>query len=89
MQRMVPVTPFWFKQRQAKAEEAGPNLLRVSGPNLKEAIVGIRQDGGGLWSAFLRTSADEPDVDTTPATIETAYAAWEAAFELYRGHFVV
>ena len=60
---MAPVTPFWFKQRQAKAEEAGPNLLRVSGPNLKEAFVGIRQGDGALWSAFLRTSADEPDID--------------------------
>ncbi|HWY85715.1 MAG TPA: hypothetical protein VNX28_03270 [Gemmataceae bacterium] len=86
---MAPVTPFWFKQRQAKAEEAGPNLLRVSGPNLKEAFVGIRQGDGGLWSAYLRTSAEGPDVDATPATIEAAYAAWEAAFEMYRGHFVV
>jgi hypothetical protein len=85
---MAPVTPFWFKQRQAKAEEAGPNLVRVSGPNLKEAFLGIRQEGG-RWSAFLRESADGPDVHATLPTIDSAYAAWEAAFEIYREHFVV
>jgi len=86
---MVPVTPFWFKQRQAKAEEAGRNLVRVSGPNLKDAFLGIRQEEGGLWSAFLRDSADGPDLQATPPVLETAYAAWEAAFEIYRKEMVV
>ena len=86
---MAIVTPFWFKQRQAKAEEAGPDLVRVSGPNLKEAIVGIRKGDDGLWTAFMRSSVDGPDVYATPATLDTAYAAWEAAFEIYRNQMVI
>ena len=86
---MAPVTPFWFKQRQARAEEAGPNLVRVSGPNVKEAVLGIRQGEGGLWSAFLRLTADGAEIGATPAEIDTAYAAWEAAFEIYRKQMVI
>jgi hypothetical protein len=86
---MAPVTPFWFKQRQARAEEAGPNLVRVNGPNVKEAILGIRQGEGGLWSAFLRLTPDGPEIGGTPAEIDTAYAAWEAAFEIYRKQMVI
>lgn len=86
---MAVVTPFWFKQRQAKLEEAGPNLVRVSGPNLKEAFVGIRQEGTGLWSAFVRTAADGPDVYATPASIANVYSAWEAAFEVYRNQMII
>jgi hypothetical protein len=86
---MALVTPFWFKQRQAKAEEVGTDLVRVSGPNLKEAFLGIRKAHNSLWSAFLRTSADGPDIDATAPELDTAYAAWEAAFEIYRKHVVV
>jgi hypothetical protein len=86
---MPPTSPFWFKQRQAKAEDAGPDLVRVSGPNLKEAFLGIRKGDRGLWSAFMRLSADSADIFATPETIETAYAAWEAAFEIYREQVVV
>jgi hypothetical protein len=83
------VTPFWFKQRQAKAEEAGPDMVRVSGPNLKEAFLGIRKGDNGLWSAFVRSQAGGPDVDATPPAIDSAYAAWEAAFEIYRKQMVI
>jgi hypothetical protein len=86
---MPPATPFWFKQRQAKAEDAGPDSVRVTGPNLKEALLGIRKGDNGLWSAFMRLSADAPDVYATPPAIETPYAAWEAAFEIYRSQVVV
>ena len=29
---MEPNWPFWFKQRQCKAESVGENMLRVTGP---------------------------------------------------------
>lgn len=86
---MALVTPFWFKQRQGKTEEAGPDLVRVSGPNMKEGFLGIRKGDNGLWMAYLRTSADGPDVDATPPVIDTAYAAREAAFEMYRKHMII
>jgi hypothetical protein len=86
---MVPVTPFWFKQRQAKAEEAGPDLVRVQGPNLREAFLGIRRGDTGLWSAFVRQTTDGPDIAPTPAEIDTSYSAWEAAFEIYRKQMVI
>jgi hypothetical protein len=86
---MLPTTPFWFKQRQAKAEEAAPSIVRVSGPNLREAYLGIRAADDGKWTAFLSTQLDGPDLQATPPTVETAYAAWEAAFEIYRTEFVI
>ena len=86
---MAPITPFWFKQRQANAEEAAPNIVRVSGPNLKEAFVGIRATEDGRWAAFVRTQLDGPDLSATPSTLDTAYAAWEAAFEIYRTQMIV
>lgn len=86
---MAVVTPFWFKQRQAKLDEAGPNMFRVSGPNLKEAFLGVRQHGTGPWSAFVRSAADGPDVYATPPNIPTVYAAWEAAFEIYRNQMII
>ena len=85
---MAPITPFWFKQRQAKAEEAAPNIVRVSGPNLQDAYVGIRAADNGGWTAFMRRQLDGPDVYATPASIDTAYAACEAAFEIYRTQLV-
>ena len=85
---MLPITPFWFKQRQAQAEEAAPNIVRASGPNLKEAYLGIRAADDGKWSAFVRTQLDGQDIQATPA-LDTAYAAWEAAFEIYRTQFVI
>ena len=86
---MAPVTPFWFKQRQAKADEAGPGLVRVSGPNVKEAFLGVRQGESGLWSAFVRLTTDGQDIAATPPEIDSAYGAWEAAFEIYRKQMVI
>src|SRR2546425_367822 len=40
---MALVLPSWFKQRQCKAEEAGPNTYRLSGPNLREAFIRIEK----------------------------------------------
>jgi len=86
---MSLVTPFWFKQRQAKAEPAGPDLYRLSGPNLLEGCIGVRQAENGRWVAFVRKQPDSPELKTNSAGSPTAYEAWEAAFELYRRQFVV
>lgn len=81
---MEPITPFWFKQRQCKAEPAG-ELMKLTGPNLGEAFVRVAFTGE-KWTAALRRAADGPDV----AAAESANAklAWEAAFELYRTHVI-
>jgi hypothetical protein len=86
---MAPILPLWFKQRQCKAEPAGENTLRVSGPNLGEAFLNIRRDGNGLWRAALRQTADGPGVAQTEAEIPTEQDAWRAAFEVYRNHVIV
>ncbi len=86
---MAPIFPFWFKQRQCKAEPAGDHALRVSGPNLGEAFLGIRREANGLWRAALRLTADGPEVAQTEADIPSEADAWEAAFELYRNHVIV
>jgi hypothetical protein len=85
---MAPNYPFWFKQRQCKAEPLGDNALRVSGPNLGEAVLEIRPDGN-RWRSAVRQTADGPDVAVTEPEMESAQEAWEAAFELYRTHFIV
>ena len=81
----MPILPFWFKQRQCKAEAAGDeNTLKVSGPNLGEAFIGIAQGDNRLWRAFLRGNPNEPDAATTEPEFANPADAWEAAFELFR-----
>ncbi|MCI0380317.1 MAG: hypothetical protein L0215_22260 [Gemmataceae bacterium] len=86
---MTPVTPFWFKQRQAKLEEAGPDLYKVTAPNSKEAYIGIRAGENGAFAAFVRRTADGADLAATEPVLVNRTDAWEAAFELYRNQFVV
>lgn len=87
---MQPILPFWFKQRQCKAEPAGnEDLLKVTGPNLGEAYVGIRVDENKRWCGLLRLAPDGPDVAVTEPEIDTPQDAWEAAFELYRTHVII
>jgi hypothetical protein len=83
------VPPYWFAQRQGKAEEAGPEAYRLTAPNLKEALVGVRSEAGDRWSAYLRLTSDGTDLAATPAEYTRLEDAWDAAFELYRNHLVV
>jgi hypothetical protein len=85
---MEPIQPFWFKQRQAKAEPAGPDNYRLTAPNLQEAFIGIRQDSEGRWGAALRLAADGPEVASTSTAYSTSGDAWYAAFEMYRRQLV-
>jgi hypothetical protein len=86
---MEPILPFWFKQRQGKAEPAGADTLRLTAPNQQEAFVSVRQDSAGRWGAALRVGGDGPEVAATSTTYATAQDAWDAAFELYRRELVV
>jgi hypothetical protein len=84
-----PIIPFWFKQRQCKAEPAGGDeTLKVSGPNLGEAYLRVVREGG-VWKATLRTAADGPDIAGAETEHPNEKAAWEAAFELYRQRVIV
>ena len=85
---MELIVPFWFKQRQAKAEPAGDHTYRVTGPILPETFLRIRRGENGKWAAALSMSAEGPDTAATPAEFETEENAWEAAFELYRQHVI-
>jgi hypothetical protein len=84
---MPPTAPFWFKQRQCKAEPVGDHQLKVNGPNLGEAYLWIREVNG-RWVAGLRRSPDGPDSAATEPEIPSAREAWDAAFELYRTHVI-
>jgi hypothetical protein len=87
--------PFWFKQRQAKADPVGEGagngdeLYRVTAPNMAEAFLGIRKGDNRRWQGFIKQKADGPDLQATAAEFETPGAAREAAFELFRQRFVV
>lgn len=80
--------PFWFKQRQCKAEPAGDDALKVSGPNLGEAFLRVARADGGRYLAALRLTADGQDVAATPAEFDDPRDAWDVAFELYRTHVI-
>jgi len=86
---MSPITPFWFKQRQAKAEPAGADAYRLTGPNLREGTISIRNAENGKWLAALRLAPDGPEVEATSPEYDSTYEAWEAAFELFRRECVV
>jgi hypothetical protein len=86
---MAVIVPSWFKQRQGKAEPAGDNTYRLTGPNLREGFVTVRRGEDGRWSAGLRFTPDGPDGDATQPVLSNEYEAWEAAFELYRLAVVV
>ncbi len=86
---MALIPPSWFHGRQGKAEEVGPNLYRLTGPNLAEGFVRIWHDDHGRWGAALRLAADGPDVASIEPALENPYEAWEAAFELYRKEVVI
>jgi hypothetical protein len=87
---MPPIFPFWFKQRQCKAEPAGDeNTLKVSGPNLGEAFIGISRGENMRWRALLRMSADGPEMAATEPEFDNPIDAWEAAFELFRTSVIV
>lgn len=86
---MALIRPYWFAQRQGKAEEAGPNLYKVTGPNLPETYVGIRSGPSGKWLGFVRSTAEGPDLAATKDELPTEYDAWEAAFELFRDVIII
>jgi hypothetical protein len=87
---MQPNPPFWFKQRQAKAEPAGADtILRLTGPNLPEAFITIGEGVDGHWRAALRSTPDGDDLDATEPEFDNPADAWDAAFELYRTRIIV
>lgn len=85
---MTVTAPFWFKQRQCKAELSGEDTLKVTGPNLGEAFLRIARGDAGRYLAAVRLAADGPDVAATPAEFEHPHQAWDVAFELYRTHVI-
>ena len=86
---MQPVLPSWFKQRQANAEPAGDNLYKLTGPNLPETFITIRQVDNGRWQAALLQSPTGPDIAVSETAYEHPADAWGAAFELHRVHVMV
>jgi hypothetical protein len=84
-----PVPPFWFLQRQGKAEAVGDNTLRLTAPNLAETFLRVDRDDSGRFSASLRATADGPPLVTSDALYDREEDAWAAAFEMYRMHVVI
>jgi hypothetical protein len=86
---MAVTLPTWFKQRQGKAEEAGTDTFRLTAPNTPEALIGIRKADNGLWSSWIRTAADGPDLAASSPVYGNLGDAWGAAFELYRVNIII
>jgi hypothetical protein len=79
--------PSWVKGRQARVEPLGQGAYKVTGPNLPDAIVGVRMTEDLRWHGFLKDTADGIDVATAP-TLDNAHDALFAAFELYRERMI-
>ena len=60
----------------------------VEEPEIHHNRISIHSGAGGLWYAALRQSPDGPEIAVTPADFARREDAWQAAFELYRSHFV-
>jgi hypothetical protein len=86
---MMPILPFWFKQRQCKAEPHGTNMLKVTGPNLAECYLHVDRADNGLWRAGLHPTPEVPASNGREAEFPDAETAWNAAFEMYRRQFIV
>ena len=79
--------PYWFRQRQAKADELAQGSYKISGPNLPEGVVSIRIGDDMLWRGILQARADGPKVAVTEG-YPVAKEAITAAFDLYRVHMI-
>jgi hypothetical protein len=89
IESMAVVVPTWFKGRQGKAEEAGPRMLKLAAPNLRDWYLGLRHLDDGRWQAFLREKPDAPDAAVVEVDRSPEYEAWEAAFEIYRNQVII
>jgi hypothetical protein len=79
--------PSWVKGRQAKVQALGQGAYKVIGPNLPDAVVGVRMTDDLRWQGFLKAAADGPETASAPP-LENAHDALFAAFELYREHLI-
>jgi hypothetical protein len=52
-------------------------------------FLGIAQGDNKKWRAFLRSSADGPEIASTEPEFDRPTEAWEAVFELFRTNTVV
>jgi hypothetical protein len=87
---MEPILPFWFKQRQCKAEPAGSDtMLKVSAPNLGETFLRIERGDNQRWRAAIRATADGADLRATEPQFVSPQQAWDVAFELFRQSVIV
>ena len=56
--RIAPMSvtlPSWFKYRQGKTEPAGENILKLFGPNMNEAYIGVRPADAGRRHSIARS----------------------------------
>jgi len=81
--------PQWMRQRQVRTDELATGQFKATGPNLPEAVFGVRVGESLRWQAYLKNAADGPDVAATAEEFPSAAEALDAAFELYRTHIVV
>ena len=80
--------PSWVKGRQAKVEPVGQGAYKVSGPNLPEAVVGVRMTDDLRWQGYLTAAAGGPDLAATTSTQDNPRDSLYAAFELYRERLI-
>jgi hypothetical protein len=90
----APVVPFWMAQRQIKLEVVndGTPMAKLNGPNMQTHQITLTPvtTGPGWRIALDRVSADGvvTPVAQTECPFDKIDAAWQVAFELFRGRAV-
>ncbi len=88
---MLPTVPFWVLQRQVKVEEAGPETLRLTAPNLPpyELVLRPIESSPNLSAALYRINGDKLLITQRETDYDNPNQAWNVAFELYRQYVIV
>ncbi len=89
MSNATLLTPSWFKGRHCKAEAVGEDFYRITGPNLPECFLGVRQLENGMYQGYFRRQQQGPDEALTGQEFDTLYNAWEGTFELFRDKMIL
>ncbi len=88
---MLPTVPFWVQQRQVKVEEAGPETLRLTAPNLPPYELALQpvENSPNLSAALYRINGDKLLITQRETDYDNPNQVWNVAFELYRQYVIV
>ena len=90
---MLPLIPFWMRQRQIKIEPVNESSVALKAPNLPSHELALQptEDEPGYTAAVycLPSGGERYLVAEKPSGLSDPPAAWQFAFELFRQKVIV